>query len=409
MRLARRATLAMCCIGLVTALASGPANATNWPQFGGDSGRSGNQVVDLGGLPVEHLYSRTGAADQNVRTSIITSGGTPSGQRFVYGTDDGKIHMRVLLTGVEVGQIGGTSISSATSPFGGGAGSVTPVETSSPTALGQVFVVHNDAGGVAIAQFDENTGNLVPDKDVSIPAAAGFTVDSSPVITAPDSSGGRVLFFIGHKDTGTGVLDQLFRVPIANASSTVATLGSVATTADINATNDASPTLVNLKDATGTTTPYVALGTSDGRLVTFAVADLAVGPASATLSDPVRTPIAPVGSDGTPAAITPVIYIAAANAATTKIFKVTQAGVPACSTPSPAPCSPAKHRRAWRRAKSSVRAVRPLAGSLCPPVATSIRCGRPTSAWPRSSTPTTPWWPERRASGSPPRSSPASS
>jgi hypothetical protein len=200
------------------------------------------------------------------------------------------------------------------------------VSTSTPAALGQVFVVHNDAGGVAIAQFDENTGNLVPDKDVSIPAAAGFTVDSSPLITAPDSSGGRVLFFIGHKDTTTGVLDQLFRVPISNAGSTVATLGSVATTGDINATNDASPALVNLKNGAGVTTTYVALGTSDGRLLTFGVADLAAGPATATLSDPVRTPTVPVGTDGLPPTLTPVIYIAAANAATTKVYKVTQAG-----------------------------------------------------------------------------------
>ena len=54
------------------ALLPSTAVAAHWPTLGGDSGRSGNQPVGAGTLPLQALYSRAGATDRNVSTSPLT-------------------------------------------------------------------------------------------------------------------------------------------------------------------------------------------------------------------------------------------------------------------------------------------------------------------------------------------------
>jgi len=56
----------------------------HWPHFGGDAGRSGYQPVDEGVTPVLDLvWKATGAADRGVKTSIVTSTGSPATQRVI--------------------------------------------------------------------------------------------------------------------------------------------------------------------------------------------------------------------------------------------------------------------------------------------------------------------------------------
>jgi hypothetical protein len=56
----------------------------HWPHFGGDAGRSGYQPVDEGVTPVLGLvWKATGAADRGVKTSIVTSTGSPATQRVI--------------------------------------------------------------------------------------------------------------------------------------------------------------------------------------------------------------------------------------------------------------------------------------------------------------------------------------
>ncbi len=50
----RTAVAALAAIGFAT-VAPGAAEAVHWPFFGGDNGRSGNQPVDEGTVPVGFL------------------------------------------------------------------------------------------------------------------------------------------------------------------------------------------------------------------------------------------------------------------------------------------------------------------------------------------------------------------
>jgi hypothetical protein len=305
---------------VATVLAAGTAGAEgNWSQQGADPGRSGYQAVDPGGAPVQFEYARTGEGiDRNVRTSIVTSTGKAADQRLVYGTDDGKIHVRVLRNGAPVGPSGGIDVSAAADPFGSGVGSVSPVESSGgPGGPGQVFAVHNErfadsSLGIAIAQVDLPSGELKA--NVGLVAGNGYRIQSSPLLTAPDANGNRSLFFVALEQSGPN--QKLFKVAIANASSPAASIGTVTTTGDINANAIASPTLVKLNDAGGQPTDYVAVSTDSG-LLTFAVANLGAGPGDGTIGEPLRTPSTPDGK---------TVYVAGGGPAATTVYRFTQNG-----------------------------------------------------------------------------------
>src|SRR3954469_10041864 len=150
----RRLSLVLA-IAAATALIASPVGAATWSHQGGDPGRSGAQPVDEGGVPAQFLWSRTADAERDIRTSVITSNGPVAGQRVIYGTDSptpdpGFVHIRLLDTGAPVGPAAGTDVSAASDPFSGGTGTVTPVETSTASNLGQAYVLHNElyAGGV---------------------------------------------------------------------------------------------------------------------------------------------------------------------------------------------------------------------------------------------------------------------
>ncbi|MGI8686533.1 MAG: hypothetical protein ACR2MO_15830, partial [Acidimicrobiales bacterium] len=293
-RIARIAALGAVAAGLLV----GPAGAVHWPFFGGDAGRSGYQPVDVGSGPIDFLYAKTAPEDREIVTSILTGAGQPPDQRVVYGTADGRIHVRKLLDGAVVGAAAGVDVSDQPNPFGDGAvGSASFTETSSGTAQGQVYAPHNDAAGVSIAQVDEATGTLV--QDVPVAAAAGFDVNSSALMGAADGAGSRALFFVAESTTGE---QALFRVAITTPATTGAVIGAATRTADINANTEASPTLAFLETpgGAGAAVAHVAVGTLDGKVLTFAASNLAAGPSAqiAGTDDEVQTPSVPVSDTG---------------------------------------------------------------------------------------------------------------
>jgi hypothetical protein len=315
-----------------------PATGAHWPAFGGDPGRSGFQPVDQGGVPARLEWKRIGVADQDVRTSVLTSAGALADQRVIYGTDDGRVHLRKLLGGGLVNtRLGAIDVSASAEPFGSGAASVSPVETSTPSGLGQVFAVHNELyeGGVVglqLAQIDEASGERARD-DINIPDALGYVIESSPILTPADGSDTRHLFFVARQVSG-GSNERLWKLTIANASSRAGSVVATATSSDLNAYTLASPTLVWLNDAAGTPTMYVAVATTSG-LVTLRASDLAAGPAAPALGQNVRTPSTPVtasgnapGAPGSGLSVTPAIYTASAvsGSGNTRVHKLTQDG-----------------------------------------------------------------------------------
>jgi Ca2+-binding RTX toxin-like protein len=342
-------------IGLAATAVAGitatSAQAVHWPFFGGDNGRSGYQPVGEGVAPVKFRYSKTAASDQFLKTSILTSTGVPSSQRVIYGTvnpqevmsgaaanANGRVHLRLLDTGATVGPEEGVKIDDGQADadvFGPGAAAPAPssvsfVDTSGPTGLGQVFAVHNDddqseTGDIAIAQIDEATGAVV--KDVPLESTAGFSILSSPVTTGPDSAGNRALFFVAQN----GDDQRLFRVPIAAAGSTGATFGAVTSTADIDADPQASPAITFLRASDGSPTGYVSVGTATN-LRTFSTADLSPGPQSPALGGSVQTPSVPIQPSGmtpnpmTPVTTAPAIYVAAVSGDGTQVRKLVQNG-----------------------------------------------------------------------------------
>ena len=319
----------------VAAAVAGPAQAVHWPFFGGDNGRSGHQPVDEGALPVRFEYFR--GEGNPIRTSVLTSTGPPASQRVIYGSDDGAVHLQVLATGAPVGPEAGRSVDDPAvddpDTFGapGSSASVSFADTSSAAGLGQVFLVYNDdnqGGGlddVAIAQIDEQTGDLV--RDVPVPGTDGLTVSSSAVATGPDpdnpatsesEAGNRRLFFVAG--------GRLFRVPLTgNAASRAATIGAPASTADIGAVATASPTIAFLDSpSTGAPAPYVVVGTAGAATIrSFSAANLSEGPSSGSLGGAAQTPTVPVTPSGlTPGAPdsgarrAPSIYVAVFEAGT---------------------------------------------------------------------------------------------
>lgn len=321
-----------------TAVVAPSAGAVHWPHFGGDGGRSGYQPVDEGGAPVLFAYSKTGAAEEPVRTSVLTS----ASQRMIFGTASGAVHVQDLATGAPIGPEAGIDIEERNPDadvFGSGAGSVSFAETSGAGATGQVFAVHNDdfgsQGDIEIAQVDLANGALVQQQ--SIEGTNGYTINSSLVTTGPaandpatpgDETGNRVLFFVAANGSGE---ERLFRVPVTgNAALATAAIGTATSTADVNANPVASATVLFL-DQAGVSTGFVAVGTTDNRVKTFRVADLAAGPVSGDLIGPAQTPSVPVQPTGFipnpvtgPVTTAPFVYVAAATngATTTRVFKL---------------------------------------------------------------------------------------
>ena len=326
-----RRSLAAAAVSLGVALTLvASATAVHWPFFGGDAGRSGNQPVDKGGTPVGFVYSKT--ADTGIQTSIITSAGTPSTQRIAYGTSNGRVHLQILETGAPVGLEEGIDIASGDNPdvFTGNGGSVTPVESSTGSGLGQVFAVHNDdqASGsdIGVAQIDQTAGTSIA--DVTVAGTDGYTISSSPFLTAPDTAGSRYLFFVA-----TSAADsRLFRVTIANASATTASINSTPATVVVPDANPvASPTLVYLNNTSGVAEAFVAVASGD-RIRTYSVNALDAGPSSVALGGVAQTASVPVTTAGSPPGQTPppstapAIFVAADAGTTTIVRRLAQQG-----------------------------------------------------------------------------------
>lgn len=331
----RSAARTLLAAAVALAALAGTAQAVHWPFFGGDNGRSGYQPVGEGTAPVNFLYSKTGATDQFIKTSILTTAGTPDAQRVVYGTANGNVHLQVLAGGAPVGPEAGVKIDDgAADPdvFGPRASdpepaSVSFAESSGASGLGQVFAVHNDddqspTGDIALAQIDESNGALV--KDAPLAGTEGFSIRSSVVLTGPDAQGGRVLFFVAEN----GDDERLFRVPISGAGAAAAAFGAVTSTPDVDADPQASPTLVSLRDPAGQPKAYVAVGTTApaSNLRTFAVSDLAAGPASGDLGDDVQTASVPVQPNGMSPSPAPALYVAARAGGGTVAHRLVQNG-----------------------------------------------------------------------------------
>jgi PKD repeat protein len=347
----------------VAALLSVPmgASAVHWPNFGGDAGRSSLQPVDPPTTPITPKYR---VNDTRIQTSIITSaGGLPTVQRMIYGTIVAggvnaqdfqcRLHIQVLATGAAVGGESGVDLCPDNEPTGQDAfgtrsadNSVTPVESSTASALGQVFVIHNDQNSpavqetgsgtitdptctastndIAIAQVDETDGTLVKDVAVGRPTYVdegppnngtcsdanagvtqmtdGYKIESSPLITPADANGARDIFFLA-RHTGGNV--RLFKVHVSQAASKTTSL-SFAFTNVPGANHLASPSLGYFRDPQrgGVPAQYVivpSMNDVSGGLQTFRTNDFTPGPVlpdDASLTGVPQTPTVPVAANG---------------------------------------------------------------------------------------------------------------
>ena len=137
--------VALLACALLACLAPGASAAVHWPGFGGDAGRSGAQPVDAGVAPLEQVWRRGRRPGQDLGDRRAAA----RNQRVAYGTSDGVVHIRRLADG---GAVGGADVSNEADAFGpvgadpgeNGA-SVSFADTSTETALGQLFVAHNEA------------------------------------------------------------------------------------------------------------------------------------------------------------------------------------------------------------------------------------------------------------------------
>jgi hypothetical protein len=341
-----RKLLAATLAAAVFALWSGPVSAQSWSTFGGDPGRSGHQPAETGGgAAIRTLYARTAPEDRGVTTSAITTAGPPGNERAVYGTADGRVHLRHLADGRPVGPPEGIDISNEVDAF-----STTPgmgfTETSTPAELGQLYVTHNDAQGVSVAQIDETTGELVK----KLPVAPGYTIRSSALLSPPlNGDGDRALFFVAINDKQESAKDRLaasvggqqtgadgrklFKVTLSRAHSRDSGVAAITDTSGIKANPDSSPTLIYLTSNNGASEPYVAVGTATGRTVTYSVAMLAPGPHHATggENDRAMTPAVPItpsglppGADGSGRDSAPHFFVASTDGKTTILHRLTR-------------------------------------------------------------------------------------
>lgn len=349
----RRLVLATAaCAPLLVAPAAHPSH---WPFAGGDASRSGTQGAHDGSDPVAPAWIK---ADGAVHTPIVITGGAgPAAQRVAYGTVDGSVHLRELESGARVGpdpapNVDGGLRVDGDPTFGGAGASIGFADTSTEDDLGQLVVVHNDDGQVAVARIDAATGAYDPGSEYPVPGSLGCEVASSPVLTPPNAAGGRVLFF-----TMSGACSantSLVRLPIeGDALERDAPWGQV-TYAPISGseplTATASPSLLVLSDpATARPRFFVAVARANGVSMFPADASLSPGsPAPGAVAPAItaaleagevaQSVVAPAaagglvaGGEGSGSARAPALYVAASVAGpdstapdATKIYRFVQ-------------------------------------------------------------------------------------
>lgn len=286
---------------LVLVLSAGPSLA----ETPGDAGHSGNGSPGAVVHGVRPAYARVGTEDRGIVTSVIATDGPIGEERLVYGTRDGRVHLRRLSDGEPVGAPGGLPLASGRTPFGSGGAAFADAATSS--AFGQVFVAFQDVRGIAIAQIDGATGELVQ----RVLVGPGHVLGGSTLLSEPLNPGGdRALFFVGlsaqpppphHRFPGAGTA-KLFKVTIARTEQREAKIGPVTDTGSIEANLDASPTLAYLAAYSTAVEPHVLVGTTDGRVLSFSMVHLAPGPRGPAGGEDhrVMTPAVPVTSSGHP-------------------------------------------------------------------------------------------------------------
>ena len=282
------------------------AIAAHWSHSGGDVGHSGYQPVNETGPPVSLAYTQSEGSP--IRTSILTSAGSLSTQKTIYSTADGRIHFRGLDDGepsVGTKFILSPDFIADADVLGSGQGQVSPVESSTPTALGYAFQVFNDdanapatptdpvlASDIAISVFRESDGSLVD--TVRVPGAINYTVNQSPILFED------AIWFVATPDSNVptpqvppqdpNATPKLFKINIGNpsgAGGSNPTIGSTKTVNVSGATATAPTTGLYLKAADGTPAPYVAVSYGSGSTVqTFKAdsVDPAVGPKSGDLT-----------------------------------------------------------------------------------------------------------------------------
>ena len=294
------------------AVAPAPAAAAAWEQQGGDSGRSGYQPLSDGTLPIEPVWAAPGDA---VATAPVITAGRLEEARVVYGTADGRVHVRRLDTGADVGPAGGTALGGlAAGAFGSGAGA-----SASFAADGtRVYVLHNrDAsmprdGDVMLATVDAATGAVL--SDAPVPGSAGLAV-SAPAVVA-----GGALFFTATGEKGDAVL---FRVRLSDARTDGLAVPGLNPLA--------GPTAARLAGTSGAVETHVVVAAGD-RLRTFPAERFPEeGPASGALGGAPGAASVPVTGTGQPPATAPSLVTAVRTATGTRVLQL--AGATAGQTP----------------------------------------------------------------------------
>lgn len=342
----RRLAAAWGALALVLASSGVAAGADRWPLFGGDASRSGYDAADPGEVPVGAVWSRLGP-DANVRTPVVVSGGGgPDAQRVAYGTANGRVHLQELGSGATVGPEEGIEIDTGfldnTDNFGteDGADAVGFADTSTAERLGQLLVLHGDEAGAVVEIARIDLANAEKNHEEPVDNLAGCRPQSSPMLTPPDATGGRVLYFT----VDCSVDPLLVRVPIVGDATRREAVVGEATYSVVPGLNPvASPALVVLPDAGGTPRFYVAVARSGS--VNFYDASLALGATDAQEVPPslvaplgsgnevAQTPAAPAtpagavaGGEGSGTGPAPAVYVAAAVDAQTKVYKFVRQG-----------------------------------------------------------------------------------
>ncbi len=171
----------MAIIAVLVAAAATPAaaNGPYWSGLGGAHDHSGRAWSD-GGVPPMWLQYRTSDPSPVVTPPVLTASADPSRSRVAYGTADGRVHVRRLRDGAEVGPTGGILIDGGAHDddvFGTPADGVT---VGLVADMQTIFAVHNDGEHVEVAQIDAQTGTLLGDDPV--PTTSGLTVRASPLL-----------------------------------------------------------------------------------------------------------------------------------------------------------------------------------------------------------------------------------
>jgi hypothetical protein len=317
---------------------------------GGAPSRSSNASLAPGDTPIAPAWQ---AFHPRVRTPMtITGGGGPDVQRVAHGTADGRVHLRVLATGAPVTPPEGLDIDEGyrdqNDTLFGSSGSVGFVDTSTEDRLGQLLVLHNDdAFGtprVYISRISLDTGKLV-EEDMLVNASTGnCEINSSPLLTPPSASGGRLLYLV--VSCSGGLSRYLVRVPIqGDATSPDAVIGSPGYAYIPEAVDLGSPAAVVLKDAKGAPRFHVAVPRA-GRLDIFSGDDAldasptqnerqpAITAALEDADEEPRTPAAASTATGAVAGVqgsgtnpAPALYVAAEADGNTKVYRFVQDGV----------------------------------------------------------------------------------